>query len=160
MSHAPRRRASRLSPAVVVMLRLYSRITRQQRARVLVRDQKGNVLLVWERIGLNRWGLAGGGIKRGELPVEAAARELGEELGLICDPGRLEFVGFFARTKTGIGYDAHVFVVTIAGMEASQATPKSLELVDVRWFPADALPSPLSPFVRLALERLSKSAII
>lgn len=51
---------------------------------VLVRD--GEVLLVRHTYGdRGRWELPGGGIKRGERPLEAARREIAEELGLAID---------------------------------------------------------------------------
>ena len=52
---------------------------RTKRARVLiVRDEK--VLVVKNRIGLGYWHLVGGGVKRGESVLDAARREVCEEL--------------------------------------------------------------------------------
>ncbi|MBF0972423.1 MAG: NUDIX domain-containing protein, partial [Actinomyces graevenitzii] len=36
----------------------------------------------------------GGGIEAGESPVQAAARELAEETGIIVDPGALTLLGY------------------------------------------------------------------
>lgn len=52
---------------------------------VLARDPQGRVLGVWQRrpaIGARTWELPAGLIDPGETPVQAAARELAEEVGL------------------------------------------------------------------------------
>lgn len=40
----------------------------------------------------NRWGIFGGGIEENELPVDAAVRELDEELGLKIKPADLKLI--------------------------------------------------------------------
>ncbi len=52
---------------------------------ILARDPQGCVLGVWQRrpaIGTRTWELPAGLIDPGETPVQAAARELAEEVGL------------------------------------------------------------------------------
>lgn len=48
---------------------------------VVAFDNAGRVLLVRHSYGRPVWGLPGGGMDRGERPEQAAAREIGEELG-------------------------------------------------------------------------------
>ncbi|MFZ0530800.1 MAG: NUDIX domain-containing protein [Propionicimonas sp.] len=58
-------------------------------ARVIVTDGEATLLLADTDPGLpgSRWWFTtGGGIDAGESPVEAAARELAEETGLVVDP--------------------------------------------------------------------------
>lgn len=157
MTSLPRRRASIFSPIVLWALRFHTRFTGQQRARVLVRDTDDNVLLIWERIGTNRWALPGGGIQRNEMPIHAATRELHEETGVQVASSDLQFVGFFGDSMTKAGYDAHVFTTVIDRKNPLARGYNQLEIMDMRWFPAERLPSPLSPFVRLSLERLPKT---
>ncbi|HEY0299760.1 MAG TPA: NUDIX domain-containing protein [Rhizomicrobium sp.] len=64
-------------------------------ATALIVDRDGKVLLARHSYasGLS---LPGGGVKRGEPPIEAVMRELREELGVIrADPP--EFIGIFTR---------------------------------------------------------------
>ncbi|MFI0983281.1 NUDIX hydrolase [Streptomyces sp. NPDC021093] len=64
-------------------------VARRESARVLVRDGEGRVLLFRFREfgeghgGGYGWCVPGGGVESGESLAEAAARELGEETGLV-----------------------------------------------------------------------------
>ena len=55
--------------------------TLPRRRATLVMRREGRILLVRDR-GRSSYGLPGGGIEDGELPIVAAARELYEETGL------------------------------------------------------------------------------
>ena len=55
--------------------------TLPRRRATLVMRREGRILLVRDR-GRSSYGLPGGGIEDGELPIVAAARELHEETGL------------------------------------------------------------------------------
>lgn len=157
MSRPARRTTSRiLSPIFIAGLKIYARLTGQQRVRVLVFNEDGELMLIWETIGMGRWSLPGGGIKRREEPAVAAARELHEETGIKVPVDSLKFVGFFDKSKTGVGYDAHLFSVAVSRDQLPRRLYNPYEIVEISWFLPDILPSPLSPFVRLGLERLSK----
>ncbi len=54
---------------------------KRRRATALVVESRGHVLLVREK-GSSVFSLPGGGMRRGEKPEEAAAREVREEVGL------------------------------------------------------------------------------
>ncbi len=63
----------------------------QHRGALVAVWHEGRVLLV--RNSYRQWfSFPGGGLKRHELPVEAAARELQEEVGIIVQPSELRFV--------------------------------------------------------------------
>jgi ADP-ribose pyrophosphatase YjhB (NUDIX family) len=103
----------------------------------LIERPDGDVLLVRQSYR-NAWGVPGGLLKRGEAPEDAARREVFEEVGLHIDligepamvvepePRRVDLV-FRARP--------------VPGQDPAAATPGSPEIVEVRWFAPDALPS-------------------
>ncbi len=72
------------------------------RARVLVaagalfRDEQDRVLLV-EPAYKDTWEIPGGVVDEGESPRQSCRREIGEELGLDRDPGRLLVVDYCRR---------------------------------------------------------------
>lgn len=151
------RQFSRLaSPVVLKALRLSSRLTGQKRARVVILNPQGELLLVWETIGAHRWSLPGGGIKRGEDPALAASRELYEELGLIVKPRALRQVAFLRNRDTNIGYDAYIFAITVNKNQLPIKPHNPIEIIEINWFKQDALPTKLSPLIRPSLEQLSK----
>ncbi|AQP51530.1 NUDIX hydrolase [Tessaracoccus flavescens] len=59
---------------------------------VVLRDAEGRVLMVRKR-GTGMWMNPGGKPEAGEDGAACGAREVAEELGLILDPARLEFMG-------------------------------------------------------------------
>ncbi|WP_369260895.1 VOC family protein [Streptomyces sp. R35] len=71
------------------------------KARVLFTDSRGRILLVrlQPRHDERHWGLPGGTVEAGtETPRQAAVREIREETGLRCTPGRLLSVDWVNRT--------------------------------------------------------------
>ena len=109
---------------------------------VILRPGAGGpeVLLV-KRTTPRAWELPGGYMNRGEPPVNAMAREVREETGLIVRPDRL--VGWYIRT----GFRPHrspVFACT----PISGTMRKSSEAVAIDYFPAHRLPLGLFPWYR------------
>jgi len=104
---------------------------------ICVVERDDGALLLLRQSYRNRWGLPGGLLEKGEEPPDAARRECAEEVGLdidvagepavVVDPGprRVDIV-FRARP--------------VAGADPESITPTSPEVVECRWFPADALP--------------------
>ncbi|MBT2399348.1 NUDIX hydrolase [Streptomyces sp. ISL-100] len=71
------------------------------KARVLFTDRRGRILLVRLQPWHNalHWGLPGGTVEAGtEAPRQAAVREIAEETGLLCAPGRLLAVDWVNRS--------------------------------------------------------------
>ncbi len=60
----------------------------------IIFDEQGGVLLCHRR-DMDAWNLPGGGIEPGELPTEAAIREVKEETGLDVDIERL--IGVYGK---------------------------------------------------------------
>jgi 8-oxo-dGTP pyrophosphatase MutT (NUDIX family) len=104
------------------------------------------LLLVRHTYGRACWDLPGGRIERAEPPVEAAAREMREELGLRdadwVSAGELELM-------TDHRHDTiHVFR---AELHAQAVMIDRGELAAARWFPRAELPVDLSPHLTLIL---------
>lgn len=105
-------------------------------AMCIIERADGHLLLV-KHSYRRRWGVPGGLLQKGEEAADAAKREVFEEVALVvelagepavvvdAEPQRIDIV-FRARPAKGADPDA--------------ATPTSPEIVDLRWFPADALP--------------------
>lgn len=131
------------------MLALYRRLPTRLRRRavrlmapmysvgancVVVHD--GRLLLVRQSYR-RRWGLPGGLIGRGEVPAAAAIRETAEETGLLVEP--------IDRPALVVEPDARRLDVVhrcrpAAGADPDAVAARSPEIVDVAWFPLDALP--------------------
>lgn len=96
----------------------------------------GRILLV--RLSYrHRWGVPGGLLKRGEDPADAARREVREEVGLdVVLLGEPTVVVEPRVRRVDLIYAARV----AAGEDPDAARPGSPEIVEARWFPADALP--------------------
>lgn len=115
----------------------------------LIRD--GQVLLLRRKDTGHHdgeYGLPAGKLERGEQLVAAAVREAYEECGATIEPGDLRMLGnmhirdlgsermdFFFRTEQWTG-------------EIRNREPDKCD--DLRWFPADALPENVIPYVREA----------
>jgi ADP-ribose pyrophosphatase YjhB (NUDIX family) len=112
---------------------------------VIATDDAGRVLLVRHSYGPRVWALPGGGLKRGEVPEIAAARELYEELG--CGLATIEQVARIEETISGAPHTAHVF----AGKVSGAPRPDRREVVEARFFAPARLPHDLS---RLSRDRI------
>ncbi|MBC7581787.1 NUDIX hydrolase [Aeromicrobium sp.] len=93
------------------------------------------MLLIKNRLplisGKNIWSLPGGGIKRGELPAAAAARELFEELGITVDVQAIHLLGTQHSGGFGIRYMAWFFQVQL--LEKPPLTLQKHEVCAAEW---------------------------
>lgn len=113
--------------------------------RVLAFDGAGRVLLVRHSYGSGSWMTPGGGMRRGEDPLRAAARELGEEVGCA-----IEHAWLLARVEEPLKGATNV-VAIVAGRLAGTPGPDGREIVEAACFAPDALPSDLSDLMRREL---------
>lgn len=144
-----------VSPVAIVGLQAWTRLTGQQRARVVMVNERGEVLLVKGVIGHRRWTLPGGGIERGEQPIDAALREVYEELGVKLS--ELRQVAFVPKgAATNAGYDAFVFAAHLAADAFKDELINPYEILAVEWFSLAALPSDISQFARDAIEQAGR----
>ena len=125
-----------LRPFGLAALYAYSWVTRTARTRIIVYNEKGELLLLQTWLGGGTWGLPGGGVERGEQPAVAAARELREEAGIVVAPEQLRFV----TTLRSAGHDELVFSVTIQSTDLSLAPEDVLEVKAIAWHAAENLP--------------------
>lgn len=132
-------------------LRLYMN-EHHVRVRVLLVNEKNEVLLVRNWLGRQWWSLPGGGIKRHEAPVAAAIRELKEETGIQLQESDLSELGRFISDNGAYKYMVACFVATVARHTPRIRGHQQLELLDEQWFAIDNLPDDLSPSVVGALK--------
>ena len=120
------------------------------RTRVLL--MHGNeAMLVRGTLSSGRWTLPGGGVQGGEIPAEAALREIKEELKLELSPKKLVPLGEMrAKGDNGLHFDCLLFAYELDTKTPMRA---SLEIVEARWFKLDEIPVlPTQQLVRTALE--------
>ncbi|MDD1137903.1 NUDIX domain-containing protein [Pseudomonas sp. TNT2022 ID233] len=129
-------------------------------AAALLLNPDGQTLLVRKR-GTTAFMQPGGKIEAHELPVQALARELEEELGLVIDPEQASFLGQFsapAANEPGFVVQAEIFQLTID----AQVLPAA-EIEEVIWIdPAtdgDVVLAPLTRDLILPFYRASLTAI-
>ena len=110
--------------------------------RVLAFDQTGRVLLVRHSYGSGSWMAPGGGLRRGENPLRAGARELREECG--CDLAGAWQLVLVEEPLQGATNVVHV----VAGEVVGTPVPDGREVIAAAFFAPDALPEPMSDLLR------------
>ncbi len=104
------------------------------------------VLLVRHTYGRREWDLPGGGMKRDELPPDAARREIEEELGVDIDAWRS--LGAIKASAYHSRDTLHCFQ---AELRDPDLTIDKIELATARWFPRGGLPRDLGRHARKVL---------
>ena len=114
----------------------------QHGVKCLLTDRDDRVLLVRHTYGSRAWDLPGGSLKRGEPPVDAARREMEEELGVRDAPWRPlgEIRGGVNRRRDTI----HIFGAEVDG---ATLTPNAVELAATAWFDRGRLPLDTGPYL-------------
>lgn len=108
------------------------------------------VLLVRHTYGNRDWDLPGGSLKHGEIPVDAARREVQEELGV-----QVEDWIPLGQVLTTMHHRRDTMHCFQAELHDSAITMDRGELSAVEWFPRRALPSDLGDHVRRILARIA-----
>jgi 8-oxo-dGTP pyrophosphatase MutT (NUDIX family) len=112
---------------------------------VCVYDAAGRLLTVRKR-GTDRFMHPGGKPEPGESALQAAARELQEEVGIVVDPRELELMGvWLAQAANEAATEIEATVFTAPGVW--EAHP-SAEIAEIRWLDLSAeLPDDLAPLL-------------
>jgi ADP-ribose pyrophosphatase YjhB (NUDIX family) len=116
-------------------------------AGAVIRDEVGRLLLIkrGHAPALGTWTLPGGRLEAGEMPAEAAAREVHEETGLTVNVG-----GLLAIVPV-LGYLVYDFAATVLGGELVAGD----DAADARWFDLSELTDlELSPGLLEALQSM------
>jgi len=104
---------------------------------VVLVNRAGEILLLRHSYGPAVWALPGGGLKPGEDPAQTARREMHEELGVELE--QIIEIGTLEEELSGAPHTAHLFA---AACDA-EPVPDRREVIEGRFFAADALPDPL-----------------
>lgn len=129
----------------------YSYLTKRQRARVVVTDDQNRVLLVQGIISRGNWTLPGGGLKRGESAVDAAQRELHEEIGIRLPKSSFKYLRKLERPAVKIPYVAVLYHVCINDAQVRGIQIDTREIREATWFKWSDLPVNLSNEAEAAL---------
>jgi 8-oxo-dGTP pyrophosphatase MutT (NUDIX family) len=148
------------------LLRIYRRLPVRARRRIVrsispnytvgamcfIERDDGALLLVRHSYR-QRWGVPGGLLERGELPGDAAVREVLEETG-----ARIELLG---EPAVVVAPDPQrvdlVYRARLADDDPGRAAPSSPEIVATQWFGPDELPE-LQYETAQAMVALARSA--
>jgi 8-oxo-dGTP diphosphatase len=100
--------------------------------------------------GINTWGLPGGHLERGETVLQAAARELQEETGLVASQMRIAAIG-----DPIVENNFHLQIgVLIEQWAGAPSVTQPDEIDELQFFPTCALPSNLLVSSAYIIEKL------
>ncbi|MDB5181574.1 MAG: hypothetical protein JWP13_337 [Candidatus Saccharibacteria bacterium] len=121
-----------------------------QRSRLLLRC-KDEVLVVKGWLGIGRWVLPGGGLRKNEDPLVGLLREVWEETGIRLEASQVRLLAAEAYSIHGFRYTSHYYTAEVA--TKPPATRRRYEIVEIGWSKkSDILAKTHNPDVLRALE--------
>lgn len=122
-----------------LILAWYS-VFESHRVRVVVKHGT-DILFVKTSFSAQRFSLPGGGIEHRESALEAAARELHEETGILLPHERFHLVGQMRTARPAIPFLISVFEASVTSDLLPPLAPlRTIEIVDRQWLSASELP--------------------
>jgi len=140
-----------ISPLVLFLLRLSTRLHRTVRVRVLIRNERGEILLIKNWIGKNEWEMPGGGVGKNEDTYDAALREVHEETGIQLKRADLRDVATYLGR-----YETCVFEALVTPLQVAALKRRKREITRMGWYASTELPAPLAWNVKQTLSKLPK----
>jgi isopentenyldiphosphate isomerase len=127
-------------------------------ALIWVYNSKGQLLMQLRAAHLNafpeKWDVTvSGHLMSSEKPLQAAQRELGEEIGVYVSPGELQAAGELANPypltygKIHREYD-YIFLTKQDNLDISKLTLQAAEVLELRWITPDELEKDLADPVK------------
>mgnify|MGYP000604422073 CR=1 FL=1 len=142
-----------IGPLAIAGLRLYTKVTKAPRVRILVFNESGKILLVKNVLSLrNEWTLPGGGVARGESYTETAQRELREETGILASLDSFELLATLEPAHSGLQYVAPLLKTECRSLSLPATLYNTREIADAGWFDPKKLPDDTARFVQQALQ--------
>ena len=137
----------RVVPAVYVYLRRTDQVLLHLRSGTGFRD--------------GYWAAAAGHLEPGESVLEAAVREVREELGVVVDAADLRPVTAMHRGEPGgPALEQRVdFFFEVARWQGTPEIRESAKAAELGWYPLDALPEPVVPHELVVLEAMRAGAV-
>lgn len=141
-----------VSPPALMAFYVVNKMTKARRARILLSRRDGQILLVVNALGDQRWSLPGGGVGRRESDERAILREVHEELRVKLEPARLKLLGDVSLTS----YVAPVFIYELHDDEARNLDRNKAEIRELRWASSHELPPNRQELIDHALALVDK----
>lgn len=145
------------SPVVIAGLRAMEAIHSRGRARIIVQNKNGKILLVSGIISQHHYTLPGGGIEKGETALMAVIRELKEETGIVVAADIVRQVCYLTKRADGVPYDATIFHTQLTNGDEVVAYSRR-ELKSAIWVSLEDLPESIGPITKKSIAILSSQA--
>lgn len=122
-----------------------------ERVQVIITHNQ-ELLLQKSLVGPQHWGFPGGGVDRNEDPLDAAVREVYEEVGLRLSPDQLKLVAVdrLPHTRRWPRYAVRFYHIELSKKQQPTII-RPYEVIAAAWFPLHALPDGISDSVNIGL---------